>query len=493
MLSAPAPLFMRAAVSSLVFTFVFTITVTSPGSSWAGEWDLSASISAQETFTDNAGLATQDEDRNSDLITQITPKISLSGRGGRGRLAFDYGLDKSMYRLDSSRDSTNNNLAATGQVEVWNQVAFIDASASIAQQVVNDDAATSNSVAGQNINRTETKSFNISPFFLHHFGTWVETESRISLGGVRTGLDSIDDTTTVSEQFRINSGRRFTVLQWSVDVLNQNIKNSGSAPTKSTRRVDSNFTYVVNRHWSLLAGLGYEDIEDSTLDSNLKGATWNVGFTARPSRRTDFRFTIGERNDTTTIDFQGSHQLSKRTTINASFSETIETSQQLLSDNLSFIGTDPITGGVIDTRTGLPFAGSDDTFGLQDNSFRKKRFDLSLNGSRRRNTFNGGVFWESRDTEATNIEEIAIGANVGLGRKLSRRTNGNLNFTYRNTDFGTSDNKTENEYLFSAGMSYQIFGDLKATANYNLTYRNVNNARDDLMENAITVGLQKSF
>ncbi len=178
----------------------------------AGDWKLTAGVSVTETFTDNVGLATNDGDANSELITQVTPSVSLRGTGGRGFLNFDVSRSESFHRLDSTRDSANNNFLGSGQVEIWNRVAFIDAQASVTQRILDSSAAPSNSVAGQNVNRTETIAYNISPFFRHHFGTWAETESRTMLSGVKTESDTTDNTVTLSSLFSINSGRRFTTF-----------------------------------------------------------------------------------------------------------------------------------------------------------------------------------------------------------------------------------------------------------------------------------------
>src|SRR5690606_2817743 len=193
-------------------------------------------------------------------------------------------------------DATNNRLATVGQVELWEQVFFIDGRASIAQVVDDERQVASQSVTGQNVNRTETRAFELTPYFRHHLGSWADTEARFSYGNVTTESDTIEDTTTLSEQLRVTSGRRFTQLLWGITVLNSKTANEGDEPTERERRIDTDYTYIINRHVSLLAGLGYEDIEDPTLGSQPKGVTWSAGFALQPSSRTSMRFTAGERN-----------------------------------------------------------------------------------------------------------------------------------------------------------------------------------------------------
>jgi uncharacterized protein (PEP-CTERM system associated) len=488
MVGAPAARRIALAASGVIGVVGLVYSVGARG----GDWSITPSLSVSETFTDNANLATDEGDPNSDFITQVAPGVSVRGTGGRGNLNLDYSLSQYLYHRNTRDDATNNSLAATGQVEIWEQIAFIDGRASIAQVVDQTTAPTSDSVTGQNVNRTETQAFEISPFVRHHFGAWADTEARYNYSGVSTETDRIEDVTIRSEQVRVSSGRRFTQLLWSLTALNSKTTNEGDEPTERERRVDTDFTYILNRHVSLLTGVGYEDIEDPGLTSQPSGVTWNAGLALQPGPRTSLRFTTGERNGDTTYDFEGSHVLSPRTSIRASYSESIQTSQRQLSENLDFLAVDPLTGQFIDSRTGLPFR-TDDAFGLTENTFRQKRFTLGLSGSRRRNTFGAQLFWEERETEATGIVETGYGGNINLSRRMSPRLTGGLSLSYRTTDLGTVDERTEDEIGASTRLSYQVGNDVQATLSYNLTLRKVNNAPDDLMENSVTLGLTKSF
>jgi len=138
---------------------------------------------------------------------------------------------------------------------------------------------------------------------------------------------------------------------------------------------------------------------------------------------------------------------------------------------------------------------ADNTFGLEEEAFRRKRFTLSMAGSRERNSFSVSAFWEERDFEATNTVETSFGTTVGLSRRITPRTSGNINLSYQNTDLGTADDSTENQFDSSVGFSYQVGKDIQATLTYNFTLRKVNNAAEpeDTYENSVTLGLTKSF
>lgn len=470
----------------------------------AGDWTITPSIGVTEEFTDNSGLNSDNEDRNSDFTTTITPGLSIRGEGGRMSLSLDYNLDQTYYHRGTQPDEWNNELAATGQIEVWERIAFIDAGARISQELEDSTRVTSNSNAGQNINRTETRGFNVSPYFLHHLGQWAETETRLDMDMVTTESDTVEDEYSRTASVRINSGRRFPLFPWSIVALDRKTMSDGGEPSDTERRVDGSLSYVLNTKLTLTGTLGWEDVEDSELDSNPSGLTWSAGFTYRPSPRTSIDFSGGLRDDNTNFSLDASHSLSSRTTISASYSDEITTSQRLFAQQVAGFTTDPsvpgavpfVVGGLqaIDTTTNDPiFIFPSAEFGLNDSTFRQRVARVTISGSRRRNTFSGSAFWEQRDTDSTGITETQYGGDFRISRRITPRLDGTVSLGATFTDEGTADNREEIDYDGSLSLSYQVRNDIRATLTYNLTLTKVNNAPDDVLENAVSLGLSKSF
>jgi uncharacterized protein (PEP-CTERM system associated) len=491
MVGAPAVTWISRAVTGVIGI----VGLVYAGGAFGADWNITPRINVSESFSDNANLDANDEDPNSDFLTRVAPGISIVGQGGRGSLNLSYDLSQTFSHLGAQDTETNNNLAATGQIEVWKRIAFIDANASISQAISDTRGASSNSVAGENVNRTETRAASVSPYFLHHFGTWVETETRFTASGVTTENNEVEDAITVSEQLRINSGRRFAQFTWGIDVINSKSQYSGDEPAQRQRRVDGSGTVIVNSKISLLGGVGWEDIEDSDLDSQPSGLTWNAGIALRPSPRTSARLTYGKRNGENSFDFEGSHQLSSRTAISASYNESIETSQQQVANLVNDFLRTPQGQIILLNGQPTPVTILDPTnpFGLEEDTFRQRSFSLNLTGSRRRNTFSAGLFWKEREFEFTDRVETAYGGNFSLTRQMSRRLDGFLNFAYTHTDNGDTIERSEDDISGSTGLSYQVRNDIRANLTYNLTFRKVNNAPDDLMENSVTLGLTKTF
>jgi uncharacterized protein (PEP-CTERM system associated) len=57
----------------------------------AESWRITPSIAVNETLTNNLFLTSTN--RTSDLVTGITPGISIDGQGARASLRLNYGLD----------------------------------------------------------------------------------------------------------------------------------------------------------------------------------------------------------------------------------------------------------------------------------------------------------------------------------------------------------------------------------------------------------------
>lgn len=486
----------RAAVAALAAASCFAVGLRAR----AADWQISPRIGVSETFTDNVELATgRNADRHSDLVTSIAPGIGIRGTGARTRVNLDYTLTETIFRQVSERDNLQHTLSSSAHTELWERVFFLDAAAAIDRRQVNSGGAISSAPISREINETDVQRFTITPSFRHHFGTWVETLSQISYGQVNTETGEIQDTTTLSETFTASSGRRFTTLLWSLRLNSSKTDNGEEFPASRRRTLDTNYTYVLNSKWSLLAGLGYEDIEERTLTTQPKGLTWNLGFAARPSGRTSVRATYGEREDKESLSFAATHRLSERTSINASYTESIQTTQSLILQDLNLLGflVSPSTPGVpIDptdpsTFTLSPVYSPD--FGLQNFAFRQKRFSIGGDGTRRRMTYGGSAFWEERLTESTNVTETIYGASLRIGRTLSSRARGSVGVTYRNRDFGDAQDRKDHEISSSVSYTYQIFKDVEATLAYNLTRRITNNADAHLTENAVTLRLSKQF
>ena len=467
----------------------------------AADVKITPGIAVSETYTDNVNLTTGNGDRNSDYITIVSPTLQVRGIGARASFNLNYAPQYDYHQVATDRNGIQQNLLGSGHAELWQRVFFLDSQASISQAIANSTGPISNSPAGQEVNRTEVKAFNISPYFRHHFGTWANTEARITDSVVSQGSGSQSagtanlqgqNTNTLTESFHFGSGRRFTTLLWALDLASSKTTYDTGLGDKSKDTVDTNYTYIINRQFSLLGGVGYEDVKDPTVLQPPKGITWNAGGTWSPSPLTSVRATTGERDGGNATNVQAIHRFSSRTEITANYSDSLQTSQGLISQSLNFLTVDA-NGVLIDSRTGLPFVPGSTQFGLQNNTFRQKALRVRLIGSRRRNTFSGGINWENRKTEATGITDTVAGGDIQFTRQLSRISTGTVALSYGRHDYGTADGRKDDEISGALSYAYRLVKDADARLTYNLTWRKSNVSSQDLTENSVTLALVKRF
>ena len=134
----------------------------------AGDWDITPRISVSETYSDNINL--DDNDKEWEMVTEVTPGISIHGEGARLRADLDYQMQNTFFLRESDGNGTFHQLNANGTAEVTRNFFFVDGASTMGQAVVdaNDTASTGNlNNAG---NRTDFYTYSLSPYIFPHFG-----------------------------------------------------------------------------------------------------------------------------------------------------------------------------------------------------------------------------------------------------------------------------------------------------------------------------------
>jgi uncharacterized protein (PEP-CTERM system associated) len=182
-----------------------------------------------------------------------------------------------------------------------------------------------------------------------------------------------------------------------------------------------------------------------------------------------------------------------RTWLDASYSESIETSNTLFADNLEFLTRDEF-GNYVDSRTARLFSLDDTGFGLEENAFRLRVFDLGLHLVRGRNTFDLVAYHERRDTDETDGEETALGGALNWQRQISPLSRLDFTARYRRTEFddGSQDDTVR---LIGAGASliHSLSENLDAVLAVNYLRQLADEREDEFSEAVVSIGLTKSF
>lgn len=462
----------------------------------AAEWRITPRIDAEVAYTDNVELAPRGLEE-SDVITTVSPGISVRGDGGRVHLNFDYNPQVLVYADDSDRNDFRHRLLGSGEIELLERILFLEADASVSQQFIDNRDAVGGSNLNASNNLRTVQTYGIGPVLRNQFGPYAQSEVRYRLDYVNPETASVADTTTNSLSALLSSGSYFSVFGWSLSYVDSRTERSGSATAfdgvdsdRQTARAD--VSYAVSTAFSVLAGAGYEDINDATLTRSADGLIWDVGFLYRPSRHASLRVTVGERYNDPNINVQASYMMGQRTYLTASYDQTIETSQSLLSGNLSRLSLSP-TGELIDSATGAVFLPGDPALGLDSSAFRRDRFSLGVNSSYGRNKYGLSAYHEEREFELANQNETVFGGQFNWSRRLSPHTDIDVNLGYRHSKFDDATDRKDDFYDVNIGVTQQLSETLDARLRVGHTTRNSNQNQSDLRQNLVVLGIGKTF
>ncbi|WP_291991187.1 TIGR03016 family PEP-CTERM system-associated outer membrane protein [Candidatus Accumulibacter sp. ACC007] len=271
----------------------------------AENWTIVPSIAVSETLTDNVFLSSS-SNKQGDLVTGITPSISINGQGARANLRLDYGLTEQLYLRESSQRNRQNALNAVGTLEAIEDFFFIDATGRISQQYLSAFGAVSPSNANVDSNRTETSSYSLSPYLRGKLLGWADYRLRYqatttsSQSNLAPGLNSSQWTGG------LNGSTRWNHITWALDA--SSLKNDYEfGRDYDATRYDVTVAYRFNPQFQVSLLGGRESNNYASLDQQTN-FTRGVGFDWTPSTRTRLNATVRNRFFGTGWDINFSHR-----------------------------------------------------------------------------------------------------------------------------------------------------------------------------------------
>jgi uncharacterized protein (PEP-CTERM system associated) len=249
------------------------------------------SLAISETLTDNRELSAVN--KQSELITQVSPSIRLSTKGGTIQGTLDYTLNAYLYSRDSSRKNVQNALSANFVAEPIERHVFVDARAFVGQHSISAygvQAPTPYTVVS---NRTEVRSFTLSPYLRGRIGTFGEYEARWTWGKTSNGVAGGTSNSTNSQATLRASGGNGTV-GWSTDLTEGNTDFQGGRKTTDSR-VSVGINYRPDPDLRLNARAGRErsnvlSVRDESTSSSGVGLDWTPSVRTQISAQADRRY-----------------------------------------------------------------------------------------------------------------------------------------------------------------------------------------------------------
>lgn len=434
-------------------------TVSASGlivNSSAADWRVMPSITVTETYTDNVDLDAAVS--QSDIVTQVSPQIAITGVGARLNAALFYAPNYFFYPgSDDDKHELRHDLQASLSSELIREAFFVDASAAITQRFLDRRQAISSVSASRTNNRGTIQSYQISPYMVHRFGSLATAQLKYNLGYVRQSGDPeqttantfFGDTLSHLGSFTLSSGRQFSKLNWTLSAVyqTQNRENSNDYETTTLR---ADFSYQLTNIFTLLGSVGYQDRDtNSSSFADFSGFIWDAGFRLVPGPRTSLSFRYGNQYNGETFSLDAQYKITAKDSINLSYSDTINTFQSFAFDDNTAVNIDP----------------SLDSGFISGDLTRRKKWTLTLSGTRGRTSYAASSFYYDSQSDRSALDEERYGGALSISRKLNQRLSISGAASYNLSKFST-DGIEDKFWSVSVNMTYQISKSLVGDLGY---------------------------
>ena len=254
---------------------------TSDGGNPARAWTIVPRVSLTETLTDNINLSSTD--KQSGLITQLSPGVRIDARTARLKMYFDYALNGIAYSTGNNGNQAQNALTTFGTLEAIDNWLFLDFSGQISQQIINPFGQQSPSNVYDNRNTTETSTYRLSPYIRGQLFGSADYFLRYNASVTNYQNSSLSDVTLSQWIGQIRGNTRFQNLNWTIDGSQQNTDYSRGRDYEDGR-LRGVLIYRLFPEFRLRGSGGYESNNYQSID-NEGQSTYGVGFDWTPTER----------------------------------------------------------------------------------------------------------------------------------------------------------------------------------------------------------------
>ena len=481
----------------------------------AAEWRFTPELTLRETYSDNYNLAPSGSEQ-SGFVTEISPGFTLTGRGRRAQFRATYQARSVNYSGGAGSSNIQNYLNAGGNAELIDDFLFIDGTANISNvstSAFGPQALDSTYATG---NRSEVRTYTISPYARSRFGSEAQGEVRYTHQGVSSDTGGFASYNSDRLNASLSNGQAYRLLGWDVSASTQNSSYSNLDSVRSDY-VNGTLRYRLTEQFSLTGSAGYERYTYQTLGDAPSGASWSVGFDWKPSARTSLAATAGRRFYGNAYSLNGTHR-SRYTTWNVLYNEDITTQQQQFAEsgsvstssflNQAFLANipDPVARAqAVDAfirATNLPATLANGNQGLSNTFFLQKRLQGSVAYTAGKSTAVVSAYDTLRRPQSANNANSGLagsstffsdqtrqrGVSGLYSLRLSSLSTMNLNAQYYRTTSLLSD-VTDDNKLVTLGLSHQFSPRTTGTVELRRYQGSFNQTGADFRENAISAYL----
>ncbi|MCB2053616.1 MAG: TIGR03016 family PEP-CTERM system-associated outer membrane protein [Geminicoccaceae bacterium] len=406
-------------------------------------WAVVPHIEFASAFTDNVE-AEPEGAKDSDLVVKVAPGVRLEGNGRRFDLVADYTLEALGFAAHRGESALRHRLDAAARAELVQDLLFVDLLGDVGDVFVDEGGPTAVTEFAVSDNRTTRLAGSVSPYVAMRLADWADVEARYRLTETNYGTDRLADVRAHTLGATLASLEGSGPLGWKASVVRDDADFDASddlparQSTSLLAAVDT--SYALTERFALLAGLGYSELDDETLDDGGNaGLYWRAGFEARPTRTTRLRATGGQMFDEPDIQAEAEWRLTPKASVQASYVERISSRFDQFRRQIE--ERDPFARDEEDEaaeRLAVAFDTLVPDQGIVDGNdalFYQRRAELSASGVVGRNVARIGGYVEERDFDV-GPDQDAVGLELLWLRRLGRRTDLQFGATWRRIDQG---------------------------------------------------------
>lgn len=291
------------------------------------DWKFIPTVGVTETYTDNVGLQS-DELAHGQFVTDLTAGVALNGKGPRLRYAVSGRVHQFVYG-DGDVPNLNDReheYSAAALAKLADDL-FLDLSASGGPQSISAFGPQVSDSLYTMGNRTNVRTWRISPYVQHHYGSVADMLLRYSRDSVDAGANNAFGSSTSSTgSLNLNSGASFQTVGWDLSYLHQELQNRVFGATTSSNAM-ANLRLRIAPRLNATASAGYDEYDYQALGGRTAGRSWSTGFIWTPSSRTSVQASFGRHFFGKTGSLAASHH-SRHSVWSINYSDAITTSRQ---------------------------------------------------------------------------------------------------------------------------------------------------------------------
>jgi uncharacterized protein (PEP-CTERM system associated) len=500
-----------------------------PSGGQGREWTVVPGATATEEFTDN--VRSTPTDRQSDIISELTPSLYVNGDTPRLKATLNYTPDFIEHVTATDQNQINQNLTGNGTLTAVPNLLFFDANAAMQNASRAGGLGFGNQVQIPSSLNTQTMAYSGSPYMRLHFGDTGDEELRYTYSATNfsgnTGPVTSPDTGTSlgslsssrQNEFLANfvTGPKLGPLQLTAENDYVDFQSTNSLSSRN-ETAEINGQYNISGPFFALFDAGYDDLEYTQQNPlDYKGPQWTVGGRFQP--RIDRSVSLSYGTTQGQYGFTGSvnYALTPLTTVTASYSHESTTGQQQILQSLAGLTssapssavpsgtttpiqtpTQSLTGTSVNQQTGLPSALINPNLALQNSTERLSTLEATIEmqgGQRNTYALNLNRTMATTYTAGT-LSQTTTGGIVSWNRDMSPLMTGVLSAGYSETSSSAAGTGTVatnvGSTTLSAGLNYSVSNRILAAATYSLA-RQQGGTTGTILVDLVMVSLNVQF